>query len=194
MPKDFAGRGSSNSQRKPRKNTRAKNSGQRRRATPTTRTLFHGPSFSFGILLGAAIVLTGLYAPEILQAQKSAPAAKNDSAGSPSPANTVEFEFPDLLQNSQVQAQPDNYPVPEEAANPTRTYLIQAASFRNAADADQLRAQLLLLNLPVAIQPSTVKDTTWYRIVVGPFDKKVEAQRALTKLREQRLAALLLEE
>ena len=48
-------------------------------------------------------------------------------------------------------------------------YRVQAASFRDANDAQQLRAVLLLQNLPVELSSSNVKGQLWHRVVVGPF-------------------------
>jgi cell division protein FtsN len=41
---------------------------------------------------------------------------------------------------------------------------------------------------------SSINGENWYRVVIGPFDRKVEADRAMTKLREKNLAAILLKE
>lgn len=71
-------------------------------------------------------------------------------------------------------------------------YRVQAASFRKADDADQLRALLLLQNLPVEMSTSQVKGQRWHRVVVGPFTRKLDAERARTKLREQDLPAILM--
>ena len=189
MPRDFATRGSAKqtTQRKRKTNSRKKS----QQASPSKRVSFHGPSFSFGTLLGASIILLGLYAPDILQRDISAPANPQEAqARTP----TVNFEFPDLLENTEVQAQPDHYPIPEQVRNPVSEFLIQAASFRTVNEADQLRAELLLINLPAYVESSNVRDSTWHRVYVGPFNERVEAERALTQLRERRLAALLLEE
>ena len=71
-------------------------------------------------------------------------------------------------------------------------YRVQAASFRDANDAQQLRAVLLLQNLPVELSSSNVKGQLWHRVVVGPFTRKLDAERARTKLREQDLPAILM--
>ena len=67
-----------------------------------------------------------------------------------------------------------------------------SASFRDANDAQQLRAVLLLQNLPVELSSSNVKGQLWHRVVVGPFTRKLDAERARTKLREQDLPAILM--
>ena len=44
-------------------------------------------------------------------------------------------------------------------------YRVQAASFRKVDDADQLRALLLLQNLPVEMSTSQVNGQRWHRVV-----------------------------
>ncbi|MEM7078484.1 MAG: SPOR domain-containing protein [Pseudomonadota bacterium] len=173
MPRDFASR----RRRKPAK----------RRATPRSRVFFHSPSFAFGALVGAAIIVLISYAPEWLDSQAQSTAQTPQAAQKPA----VIFDFPQMLSSSEVPTQPGNYPVPppEEEA-PARDFNIQAASFRTLGEAEQLRANLLLQNLPAATTRSLVRGETWYRVQVGPFARRVEADRAMTRLREQNLGAI----
>ena len=178
MPKDFAGR----SKPKPRKRK------TNRRASPKQRVLFHGPSFTSGALVGAAIVILAAYGPELLDRQAAAtPASEGSAQRSPE----IEFEFDAMLKESEVQADPEPYAVPEELRpEAVSERHIQAASFRALEDAETLRANLLLQNLPAQTIASDVTGNRWYRVVVGPFARKVEADRAMTRLREQGLSAI----
>jgi len=138
------------------------------------------------VVLGAIIVLTAAYAPEFLS---SSPASRPSAAPEPSPE--VTFEFDNLLRNSQVTTNPDAYAVEgTEQETGSIEYLIQAASFRREADAETLRAQLLLQDLPAQTTSTRLNNAVWYRVTVGPFDSQVLAQRAMTRLREQNLDAL----
>lgn len=184
MPKDFAGRTSSSARGSSRKNKRK----PAKRVSPRQRVLFHGPSFATGALVGAAIVILTAYGPELLQIPESTAPATEDSAGQRQP---LEFTFPEALKNSEVKADPEPYAVPEEQQQSLdRVYNIQAASFRSRTDADQLRARLLLENLPASTAASRVNGQTWYRVVVGPINGRIEADRAMTRLREQGLSAI----
>ncbi len=178
MPKDFAGRG------KPKPRKRKTN----RRASPKQRVLFHGPSFTSGALVGAAIVILAAYGPELLDRQVSSEPETERSAQE-SPA--IRFEFDAMLKESEVQADPEPYAVPE-ALRPEAEgeFTIQAASFRALDDAETLRANLLLQNLPAQTVASDATGSRWYRVVVGPFGRRVEADRAMTRLREQGLSAI----
>ena len=180
MPKDFAGRGRTASKKRSKKPTR--------RVSPKQRVLFHGPSFATGALVGAAIVVLAAYGPELIQTSDTTVASQEQPTQTPP---KLEFEFPDLLRQTEVKPDPAPYavPVPEEGEIAT-TFNIQAASFQALADADALRAQLLLANLPVRTSASEVNGERWYRVVVGPFAKRVEADRAMTRLRERGLSAI----
>lgn len=184
MPKDYAARGP----------TRTPTSKQRKKKTKprsksAKRVLFHGPSFSSGAIVGGAIVVLAAYAPELLGPEPTAEEQETEKVSRP----IVEFEFPKVLRENEVVADPTAYEVPEpEPGTAPSFFTIQAASFRNGADAETLRADLLLNDLPAQIDTRLVSDTVWFRVTVGPFPRKVEADRAMTKLREMRLIPIWL--
>ena len=68
---------------------------------------------------------------------------------------------------------------------------MQAASFPRREDADKLRAKLMMLNLPARTEQVEIASDIWFRVMVGPFESQIKAQRALTRLRENNLSALL---
>ena len=62
-------------------------------------------------------------------------------------------------------------------------YYLQAGSFRQRSDADQVRAQILLLGMDVKLENATINGNQWYRVQVGPFDTRDsldQAQRTLS--------------
>ena len=181
MFRDFAKRS------KPAKRTRKK----RRKATPARSALFHGPSFSFGAVLGALVIIAAVYLPDYVETQTQQVQTSNPGSEKP-PAMT--FEFPDRLKKAAVTAAPDDYPVPQTEADPSAPvkYVVQAASFEIDIEADQLRAGLLLQGLPATSVPTQVAGKPWFRVMVGPYDRRVEAQRALTNLRNQGFDAIIL--
>ena len=105
---------------------------------------FHAPSFSSGALVGAVIVLVAAYAPEIIGTSTPSQNTVVETKEAPK----ISFEFPDLLKNNEVAANPDTYSAPPVSSNAAKVYRIQAASFRNQDDANVLRAKLLLTDLP----------------------------------------------
>ncbi len=179
-PKRSAAAGRRASSRAPRKSSRSKPQ------APAT-VAFSAPSFAAGVLVGGAMVLSLPYLSEFLEAP----------AETARPASAVEqpqvtFIFDDLLSSSVVTTDPDAYPVEFEdpSAEAPSTFLLQAASFESFAEAADLQARLADQDLPAAVSRVTVNDRPWYRVTVGPFSRQIEAQRAMTRLRENNLAPL----
>jgi len=160
-----------------------------RAKSPVRRTLFHAPSFSAGVVLGAVIVLGAAYLPEFLGGSEVSSTPTREPAAEYRPQLT--FEFDDLLKNSRINADPEPYrSEPETTTADGEQIVLQAASFRAQDDAERLRAALLLMDLPAATSDINLSNGQWYRVTVGPFDSEVKAQRALTRLRENDIAAI----
>ena len=192
MTKDFANRGQSAKPAKKRARPAAKPRSSR--ATPTRSkkgTSFHGPSFSSGAIFGAIIVLLAAYLPEWIGTE---PSVARESAKTSSVKPRVTFEFPDLLKDSEIQVDTTAYE--SRPANPTAkptSFRVQAASFRDEGDANELRAKLILLNLSATVVTGTSSTGEWHRVMLGPFERRVDANRALTKLREQGISGVILQ-
>ena len=57
--------------------------------------------------------------------------------------------------------------------------ILQAGSFPNASDAENLKAKLALLGVEASIQAATIKDKgVWYRVRLGPYNNEDEMNRA----------------
>jgi cell division septation protein DedD len=246
--------------------------------------LFHAPSFSIGLVLGAAVVLVTGYLPELLAPPPppAAPGTPAPAAGQ-APANQVTFEFDSILRSApapvvavppdaqaaagatlaaplngsadgvspaapdgemesatpgvldagmpatstlamnegpgvpgamppggsapastagpatsppaaDAPATPPSAAVPSAAsvtpAAPQSAYMLQAASFRSRTDADRLRAELLLLDLPATTGEVNVGNSIWYRVTIGPFADAATADIARERLRERNLTAI----
>jgi cell division protein FtsN len=95
---------------------------------------------------------------------------------------------------SESEAEADQPPVtasePPPTAQPRGGYMLQAASFRSRAEADRLRAQLLLSDLPASIGEVSVDNSVWYRVTVGPFPDEAATDVARERLRERNLTAI----
>ncbi|SDK38621.1 SPOR domain-containing protein [Microbulbifer yueqingensis] len=146
--------------------------------------------------------------------QQEAPAAERAGDDGRSP----KFDFYTLLQENEVAVPPpktkklvrperapaesgsskDEPPreiaVREErpAAEPGLVYILQAASFRDPAEADKLRAQLVLSNLDVKVETATDSRGTWHRVLIGPYQSRSRVARAREILAEHQLMPLVL--
>ncbi len=179
-----------------RSSTRTKR-GKRKQRAPRRAgkaPLIHGPSLFSGIVLGVGATIVGALLPEWWEASAlKQPEANAGKAEQAVPAET-QFEFWDELPRNRVTTNPDVYGgVPPTEVPEGTEYLVQAGSFEQLADADRLRASLLLLGLDANTR--TVKldrGHTWHRVLVGPFDSQRDTRRVMTRLREQRIEPLLL--
>ena len=115
----------------------------------------------------------------------------------PQPVAVVESapiaaESVETAHEAEADRPPITEPEPEPAAEPaeTRDYMLQAASFRTRSDADRLRAELLLLDLPATTGEVTVGNSVWYRVTEGPFPDQAASDFARERLRERNLTAI----
>ena len=83
---------------------------------------------------------------------------------------------------------------PVAKAAPVTKFFLQAGSFRKEADADRVRAQIILLGQAVSVESGTVKDETWYRVLVGPFSNREQLTTAQKQLAGSGFSNLLLQQ
>ncbi|WP_419420278.1 SPOR domain-containing protein [Legionella sp. D16C41] len=57
-------------------------------------------------------------------------------------------------------------------------FLIQIAAFNKRQDAENLKAALVLRGFDVAISPIYKNNINWFRVIVGPFPTRAEAEKA----------------
>ncbi|NVK43455.1 MAG: SPOR domain-containing protein [Oceanospirillaceae bacterium] len=121
-------------------------------------------------------------------APKPAPAPAATAKTAPAPAADAEtqrrFEFYDMLPKSEVEApQVEAYKSTPRTAKLEHSYLLQAGSFRDPADAERMRARLLLAGLPnVTTSRVDGSNGTWYRVRSGPFTNRQELNKAENKM------------
>ena len=188
MPKDFANRAAAKKKPKSSGSRPRMKSAPRKRKQTRPRTLFHGASFSAGIVAGVVLVALGAYAPELFEVELLQMTEQRERAAPP-----LRFEFDQILRNSEVVTDPQVYVSPkDEDARASTEYLLQAASFRDQNDAEGLRASLLLMDLPTNSYRVQLENGAWFRVLVGPFPNQNQAQRAMTRLRQHNISALLI--
>ena len=84
-------------------------------------------------------------------------------------------------------------PTPPPAVAATQYYL-QAGSFRKQTDADHLRAQIIMMGQNARVESGTVRDETWYRVMVGPYGDRAKASAAQKQLAGNGFSNLLLQQ
>lgn len=100
------------------------------------------------------------------------------------------FEFYQILQDSEVDTSHVDAYKSTPRAEQDFYYMIQAASFRNLADADRMRAELILSGLDTSIKKTIGKNgKPWHRVILGPFTSRSKMNRSIDKLASKDIQA-----
>jgi len=86
-------------------------------------------------------------------------------------------------------------PIPSsnQTVTPRKNYLLQAGSFNDPADANRLKATLALLGVQSAIQTVSIKNDTWHRVRIGPFNNTDQLHETLNTLKQNNIHAMTME-
>ena len=57
-------------------------------------------------------------------------------------------------------------------------FVVQLASFHQKKDAEQMKAELILKGFSATIESINRQNRQWYRVVMGPFSDRIEAEKA----------------
>ncbi|MDO8860970.1 SPOR domain-containing protein [Haliea sp. E1-2-M8] len=105
------------------------------------------------------------------------------------------FDFYTMLpeQRIAVDVEPAQVATPRtEAVTQGETFLLQAGSFRQRADADRRRAELLLLGLEPRVEEASGEHGRFFRVYLGPFQTHAEMSRARGLTTAQNIDTLLM--
>jgi cell division protein FtsN len=167
-----------------------------------------------GLLAGLGVglaVAAGIYIkdhrPDVPAPQHMAKADhKKAHAGDPSAPDAAEpgaaeepaksYDFYEMLPKFEVvvpekdkDVRPDIRPAPETRRG---TYVLQAGSYKNFADADRIRAQLALQGIESKVQKVSVDNDTWHRIRIGPISNLDDLNRMRQVLRKADVDVLVI--
>jgi cell division protein FtsN len=117
-----------------------------------------------------------------------------DSGAAEESARSYDFydrlpKFEVVVPEKEKDVRPDIRAVPETRRG---TYVLQAGSYRNFADADRVRAQLALQGVESKVQKVSVDNDTWHRIRIGPISNLNELNRLRTILRKADVDVLVI--
>lgn len=82
--------------------------------------------------------------------------------------------------------------IDSDTVNVQESYILQVGSFRNAADAEQMKAQLALLGTMATVQTVTVNSQTWHRVRIGPFKGARKADEMRRMLSDNQIDTLVM--
>ena len=99
--------------------------------------------------------------------------------------NKPRFDFYTILPGTEepVTEQEIKQAAKQPSASVKDNYYLQAGSFPNAADADNLKAKLALLGVEALIQTANLPDKgIWHRVRIGPYTNIEDINRVRTTL------------
>lgn len=197
MAQDFAKKKSPAAKPKPKprastppaKATKRK-SNSRKTSKPTKKAPFWA-----WILVGIALMGFAFFLTQIsnTDSNKAKTALKKAVKTAPKEEKTsqVRFDFYEILKGHEVEVD-DKVIINTPKKSNTISWL-QVASFKQAQDADQLRAKLLLLNLNSSVETTQNKQSqTWHRVMVGPFKSRSKLAKARSVLASNKLNGIVI--
>ena len=108
----------------------------------------------------------------------------NQEEPSSNPAAKVQDKLPELPEEEwefmETLTDPD-YEVPVEMPDPLpksdTKYVLQCGSFRKQDQAESMRARIAFQGLEANIKESNGENGLWYRVVMGPYERKRAAEK-----------------
>lgn len=166
-----------------------------------------------GLLIGvalAALVFLGGYSPELRN--RNAPTPNPDaSVTAPSEPGIADKSKPDkdydfysvlpemevIIPDSELSAKArkeGTQPADDNTTPSGGSYLLQAGSFPDSADAEAVKARLALMGFVARVQTVTINGKTWNRVRLGPYGSAVSLEAAKQKLADKGINAIALKE
>ncbi|MDR0529102.1 MAG: SPOR domain-containing protein [Zoogloeaceae bacterium] len=160
-----------------------------------------------GVLLATAVVwyLSKLPAPfippaeeESLSASVRAPLALPGKPGDALPAAKPETAAPPAAPlpapANAVPAPRLPAPIPQNSAERGGGHYLQAGSFSKPHEADNLKAKLAMRGVEAQVRQVMLQDKTFYRLILGPYQKIADANAARAELARVGVETLLIKE
>lgn len=150
------------------------------------------PTFEFYTLLPETeVIAPGVSLPSsVVRPEAPAPTADSDTGSGAAGDDPIAQV---IAANTRPEDQVSTARQNEAATNTPGRYMLQAASFREANDAEQLRGRLRNLSLLAEISEVRADGNTWHRVQVGPYEDTRELNRAQDLMSTQGIEPLLIQ-
>lgn len=178
--------------------------------SPKKRSDGRGGSMFIGILIGLVLGLSIALGvawyinkmPNPFKERPQAPptpkaeAPKSPATKAPDPAAAADkgprFTFPEILKGDEKSADKGEKADKASTPPPREAFFLQAGSFQNAPDADNLKARLALVGIEASIQTTTLPEKgVWHRVRIGPYSDVEELNRVRSILKQNGVEAAL---
>lgn len=104
----------------------------------------------------------------------------------------VVFDYPDKLRQMEVEIPDEELGTGGNRAGESVDFVLQVASFRSLADADQLKARIALLGQQAYISKADTEGRVWHRVRVGPFPTLAALHKVRSELRRHDIQGIVL--
>ena len=163
---------------------------QHRTAQPREPSLPRSALFLAGFVLGFFICFLGalwyfIPVTEPVTAKADRPVAQPEIK-----AEEMQWDFYEIFPRSVVPVVEEYTETGDKIAVVQFAWVLQAGSFLALDDANEMRAELILLGLDVSITTVTVSGQDRHRVIVGPFNTELVRNRAHDKLAQAQITSL----
>lgn len=129
--------------------------------------------------------------------QVSAESEKQAEPQQPAEPEAPRYDFYTILPQAEVVV-PDyeiKTRVREQLVGKTKAakYIMQAGSFREAAEAERHKAKLALLGIESRVEKAKVGDVIWHRVKVGPYDNPASVSTIKELLQKNGIGVIVTE-
>jgi cell division protein FtsN len=133
--------------------------------------------------------------PAKAEPAKSASTPGKDAEPAAATDKGPRFTFPEILKGdggTEKSARDGGKGDKASTSAPKEAFYLQAGSFQNAPDADNLKARLALVGVEAAIQTTSLPDKgVYHRVRIGPYSDVEELNRIRTVLKQNGIDAAL---
>ncbi len=176
--RDYVSRGRAPQKKQNKKNTNSRN----RKAAASSSPVASFPKARLAVVV-LLLIGFGVFLWSIKDAADTAPDTQADRAVAPSEEALPElpeeeWEYIKSLPGYEVEVDVEEQEVSD------KRYLMQCASFRTRSQAEEMKATIAFQGLEAQIRPSSGANGDWFRVILGPFDTKRDAERAKHTLRK----------
>lgn len=119
---------------------------------------------------------------------------QQEPTASKSEKGSTQFEFYSLLPQQEPVLSTDPAQRPAVASAPSNYhYMLQAGAFKQKADAERRRAELILNGYEAQLEPTKYNNgQTWYRLLIGPFTSQSKLAKARSELLQSNIETLVI--
>ena len=106
---------------------------------------------------------------------------------------TILPELEVFIPESEITRKANNKKPVQISNESAKQYLLQAGSFNDPTDANRLKASLALMGVESSIQSVNIKNGTWHRVRIGPFNDTARLYDTLNTLKQNNIHAMTME-